>query len=95
MQLENYKESLYDAVRVLHNAEQEVFTAMVNIGFAGEYSEISKLHEPGEILDLELAMFEDTGDANLDKMVDLVKAMAGVKESLINLNALDIDLEEV
>lgn len=94
MQNENYRSSLAEAVQVLQDVENQVFTAMVNVGFAGEYQDISQLHEPGEVIDLELAMFEDTNDQNLSELADLVKQIAEVKLRIINLNALEIEEEE-
>ena len=67
---------------------------MVNVGFSGVYKDISRVHEPGDIINMELAMFEDTDDQNLDLLVEAVKKIAEIKESLINLNALEINLEE-
>jgi hypothetical protein len=61
------------AVKTLHQAEIELFTAMVNVGFKGTYEDISRLHETGEVLNLELAMFEGTEDANLEALVEVVK----------------------
>lgn len=94
MQDPNYKEALEQAVYTLHEAETQLFTAMVNIGFTGVYADISKLHEPGESINLELAMFENTDDANLDEMVDVISSIVKVKNTLINLNNLQVDLEE-
>jgi hypothetical protein len=94
MSSSEYKEWLEDAVHTLQNAENEVFTAMVNVGFSGVYKDISRVHEPGDIINMELAMFEDTDDQNLELLVGLVKKIAEVKESLININALEINLEE-
>ena len=90
----SYRQSLEEAIKVLHQAEIQVFTAMVNVGFSGEYESISRLHEPGEVLNLEVAMFEDTTDTNLNQLVDLVKQIASVKMSLMNLNALKVELED-
>ncbi|MBA2330573.1 MAG: hypothetical protein ACR2KB_11400 [Chitinophagaceae bacterium] len=94
MQDEDYQDTLKDAVRILHDAEIEIFTAMVNVGFKGTYDEISKLHEVGEVLNLEIAMFENTGDANLDTLVKIVKEISRTKHQLININGLDIELED-
>lgn len=90
----DYREALEDAVRALHQAEMDLFTAMVNVGFKGPYEDISRLHEVGEVLHLELAMFEDTGDANLEALAEVVKQVARTKQSLIRLNALEIRPEE-
>jgi hypothetical protein len=94
MQNLNYQEALIEAVKTLHAVEIKVFTAMVNVGFTGPYEEISNLHEVGEVLNLEVAMFENTGDANLDVLTGLVKQISGIKRRLINLNALKVELED-
>lgn len=94
MEDQDYKQTIEDAIRTLHEAEIEVFTAMVNVGFKGAYDEISKLHEVGEILNLEIAMFENTGDNNLDLLVKIVKEISRTKHQMINLNNLDIELED-
>jgi hypothetical protein len=94
MQNQQYKEALEEAVYTLHEAENQLFTTMVNIGFSGVYEDISKLHEPGESINLELAMFENTDDANLDLMVEVITNIVRVKNSIMNLNNLDINLEE-
>ena len=94
MARDTYKEALEEAVYTLHKAETEIFTAMVNVGFNGVYEEIGKLHEPGEVINLELAMFENTTDTNLDLMVKTINKIFSVKNSLINLNALEVDLED-
>src|SRR6476660_6311042 len=94
MSTTEYKQWLEDAVHTLQNAENEVFTAMVNVAFSGVYKDISRVHEPGDVINMELAMFEETNDQNLDLLVDAVKKIAEIKESLININALEIDLDE-
>lgn len=91
---QDYKDTIKDALAALHKAETQIFTALVNVGFAGQYSDISRLHEIGEVLNLEIAMFEDTGDENLTLLVHLVKDVARVKHSLANLNNIDINTIE-
>jgi hypothetical protein len=94
MQTPEYREALEDAVRDLYKAENLLFTAMVNLGFKGAYNEISKIHEVGDTIDLEIAMFENTGDANLDAMVAVIKEVAYAREELTNLNAIQIEFQD-
>ncbi|WP_207492773.1 hypothetical protein [Aridibaculum aurantiacum] len=94
MQDEHYKKTLEQAVYALHDAETQVFTAMVNIGFAGVYEDISQVYEHGETINLELAMFENTNDANIDLMVEVINKINTIKNSIMNINNLDIDLED-
>lgn len=86
--LSDYKAKVFEGLKALAMAERELFTAMVNIGFSGVYDDISKLHSVGEVLDLELAMFEDTDDANLNLYSSMVRKMMETKLRLMNLNNL-------
>ena len=95
MQNEEYRQALTDAVCALNDSENELFTAMINIGFKGVYDDISKLHERNEVLDLELSMFEHTGDSNLDTLIDVIKQITAAKHFLINLNSLEIAPEDL
>ncbi len=90
----DYREALEEAVRTLHKVEIELFTAMVNVGFKGPYDDLSKLHEVGEVINLEVAMFEETGDHNVDLLLEALKNVAKVKQEIVNLNAIDIELED-
>lgn len=58
---------------------------MVNVGFIGTYADIKRLHEEGKVLDLELDMFEDTGDTNIDPLANVIGQVARTKRQLISL----------
>jgi methanogenic corrinoid protein MtbC1 len=90
----DYKATLEDAAKTLQEAEILVFTAIVNVGFAGEYSDISGLYEEGEILNFEPAMFEDTNDQNLTILTETLKKIVKAKERIIKLNGLKTDIGE-
>ncbi len=85
---QTYKEAVITALECLDEAEGHVMSAVLNIAFAGEYKELGRLYEIGEILEIEPAMFEDTGDANIDLILKLVYEINSVKESIRNLNGL-------
>jgi hypothetical protein len=95
MQDREYREALIEAVHTLNNAQNEVFTAMVNIGFKGTYKEISEAHEVGDVLNLELSMFENTGDQNLDSLVEAIVSIVRAQQKLINLNDLPITEDDL
>lgn len=88
-----YRQWLEEAVRTLQHAENEVFTAMVNVGFSGVYKDISRVHEPGDVINMELAMFEDTDDQNLELLVEAVRQIASIRQSLMNLNGIELEEE--
>ncbi len=95
MQPQIYKDALLEAIQILAKTEIELFTAMVNLAFSGEYAEISSFHREGEVLDMELAMFEETGDVNVNHFSTLVKQMTGIRITLMNLNAINEDEIEI
>ena len=84
-----YKEALQTALDCLEEAEGHTMSAIFNIAFAGTYREIGRLHEEGEMLQLEAAAFEDTGDANVDLVLKLVYEINSVMDSIRNLNNLE------
>jgi hypothetical protein len=86
---QTYKEALKSALECLEEAEGHTLSAILNIAFAGEYKELGRLYEVGEILQVEPAMFEDTGDGNIDLILKLIYEINSVKESIRNLNRLE------
>lgn len=62
---------------------------MLNIAFAGEYKELGRLYEVGEMLQIEPEAFEDTGDANIDLILKIIYQIDSVKESIRNFNGLE------
>ena len=89
----DFRTALEEAAAALQEAENLIFTAIVNVGFAGEYFDISQLHEEGEVLNLELPMFEGTDDQNLSILADVLKDIVKARDRLINLNNLQIELD--
>ncbi len=87
----DYKETILHAITTIHNSENEIFTAMVNMGMQGVYKDITRVHEVGDVINFELSMFEDTDDQNLDTLVEAIKALALAKHRLANLNNIDLD----
>ncbi len=85
---QTYKEALETAVQCLDDAEGHAMSGVLNIAFAGEYKELGRLYDVGEILEIEPAMFEDTEDTNIDLLLKLVYEINSVKETLCNLNGL-------
>jgi hypothetical protein len=39
-------------------------------------------------------MFEETGDRNVDLLIESLKKVAQVKQELVDINDIDIDLDE-
>ena len=87
-QIPTYKESLTNAIDCLDEAEGHAVAAATNIALAGPYRELGSLFEVGEMFEFDPAMFEDTGDANIDIVLKVVADIAQAKESIRNLNSL-------
>lgn len=85
---QTYKEALAAALNCLEEAEGHAMSAVLNIAFAGEHKELGILYEEGETIEIVPAMFEDTGDTNVDLVLKLVAAIKEIKESIRNLNLL-------
>lgn len=86
---QTYKEALVESIQCLDDAEGHANSAILNIAFAGPYKELGRLHEVGEIFDMDPGMFRDTGDINIDAILRLVETIQQVKESIRNINGLD------
>jgi hypothetical protein len=89
---QTYKEALQTALEYLDDAEGHAMAGVLSIAFAGVYKELGRLYEVGEILEMEPAAFNDTGDANIDLILKLVHHINLVKESIRNLNALESEV---
>lgn len=87
-QHQNYSEALITSLECLEDAEGHAMSAVLNIAFAGPHKELGRLYELGEILNFEPDMFRDTGDVNIDKLLQLVDHIQQVKDSIKNLNGL-------
>jgi hypothetical protein len=88
MQPLDYRETIVEAL--LNVAQIKMFAAMVNVGMAGSLAEADAF-DLGEVVDFEIEMFEDSGDANLEILIRLIKQMEAARQSLMNLNAIGED----
>ncbi|MDQ6608424.1 MAG: hypothetical protein M3Y85_01220 [Bacteroidota bacterium] len=85
---QTYKEALLTAIDCLEDAEGHAMSAVLNIAFAGQYKELGRLYEEGELLNVEPAMFEDTGDLNINIILKVVRVINETKASIRNMNDL-------
>ena len=85
---QSYKEALITSLQCLEHAEGHAMSAVLNIAFAGPHKELGRLHEIGEILNMEPDMFRDTGDVNIDKILQLIDHIQQVKDAIKNISGL-------
>lgn len=96
MQPQNYRDTIIEALNKIEFAQTRMFSAMVNVGMAGELVDLNSAFDLGEVVNFEVEMFEDSGDANLDIIIKVIRHLEKAKQSLMNLNAVSEDeLDEV
>ena len=92
--VQDYKTTIIEALNRLNIAQTRMFTAMINVGMSNTFKELE--FEAGDTINFEIESFEDSGDANLETIIDLIKKMEETKLKLMNLNAVNEDeLDEV
>ena len=89
MKTKNYREHLEKALAFLSLAEDTLYEQVVNLAFSGIYSEIAEVHENNEIKEMDPAYFEDTDDANVEMLMNLVKRLKLTREKIIDINAIE------
>ena len=87
----HYRKTLKLAARHLNEAENNLKDALVNVAFAGVYKEITDVCDKGDEIEMHEAYFENTGDANVDLLFNVVKELYTAKLSLMNLNAIELN----
>ena len=91
---QDYRDTIIESLNRLSIAQTSMFTAMINLGMSNTFKDLN--FEMGDVIPFELESFENSGDANLDILIDLIKQMEVAKMSLMNLNSVNEDeLEEV
>jgi hypothetical protein len=91
MQPLDYRQTIVEALNVLNVAQIKIFTAMVNVGMAGSLSDLADAYDLGEVVDFEIEMFAESGDANLEIIIKLISQMEAARQSLMNLNVIGED----
>ncbi len=61
---------------------------VLNIALAGQYKELGRLYEEGDLLEVEPAMFENTGDVNIDLILKVVAIIEETKATFRKINSL-------
>ncbi|RYY99418.1 MAG: hypothetical protein EOO11_05010 [Chitinophagaceae bacterium] len=84
-----YRDTILDAVELLDEMEERLFTALVNTGMYGVYREVHRAFSVGDSYEFELRQFEDTGDASLDALLALLRHTVTTRERLRGLNELE------
>lgn len=87
----SYRNKLIEAVNYLSDCEGEIFTKMLNVAMSGEFKEIDEVFEEGDIYEFDIEQFRNSKDLNVEKLVALHDHINETIESIINLNAIDLE----
>lgn len=86
-----YEENINNILQGLVSMRKDLFAKALNLAMAGELKDINQVFGVGEVYSFSLDHLDKSEDANLQLVVDLIKAVQGTAESIANLNALNID----
>ena len=90
-----YREKIFLTYRHLLEVHEELLTRIINLGMAGDYSEVNKVFEEGDTYKFDLEMFRETEDQNLLKLIAFFDELEHLMKSLSNINGLtEEDLEQ-
>jgi methanogenic corrinoid protein MtbC1 len=84
-----YKKRLIQTLCVLSDARETTFMQIINLAMEGEMKDIHNAFEVGDHFVFELSHFENMGDTNLQKLVELCKHIESTYFDILNLNSID------
>lgn len=87
----DYRKFIVKTIVELENYRDEVYNSIVNISMAGEYADINELFEVGETLPLDIKDFENSDDANIQRLIELLNSLYEVNTSIRNFNSISQD----
>ncbi len=86
-----YKNTIKATIKDLVSIRHDLFTQAINLAMVGELSEVDDVFEVGDVYQFKMEHLENSSDANLALLVELIRKIEKTAESIANLNALDID----
>lgn len=81
-----YRTHLITAYQNILDFKSELFTDALNIAMAGDMKEVNEAFEEGDVFTFSMEHLENSNDANLQKLVELLKNIDNTLASLSNLN---------
>lgn len=90
--MDNYKELISEVIHNLLEAREIIFSQIVNFAMKNEFDQIHNLFEEGDGYTFHLAHFENSKDANVQKLVELCKYIEKQIFDLIDVNSIDENL---
>ncbi|TVR78556.1 MAG: hypothetical protein EA412_08980 [Chitinophagaceae bacterium] len=88
-----YREMLYETVNNLSKLREDIFETTLNLAMSNELKEINDVFEEGDVYHFELEHLKGGSDVNVIKLLDIIEHIDSTTESLININALDTEVD--
>ena len=85
---DDYKKRLIDTCNLLIVQRRELFTSMLNLACEGPLKEINDAFQVGEAFTFSTDDFKNTGDSNLELLLEEHESINLLVSSLININAI-------
>ena len=86
---DNYRKSLLETVDYLIEVRGNLMVNTINIAMNNELKEIDEVFEIGQTYEFQIEYFDNSSDTNLQKIVDLIKAIQITVDSIMNINNID------
>ena len=86
---DNYRKSLLETVDYLIEVRSNLFGNALAVAMNNELKEFNEMVEVGEEYVFQIEHFDNSSDINLQKIVDLIKAIQTTVDSIMNINNID------
>ena len=86
---DNYRKSLLETVDYLIEVRSNLFGNALAVAMNNELKEFNEMVEVGETYEFRIEHFDNSSDTNLQKIVDLIKAIQTTVDSIMNINNID------
>ena len=83
---QNYRFTVIEAIDSLNQTKNELFTKLVNIAMAGEYSDFE-----GDEMPADISYFQNCDDQNIQALMKQFNAIQDTIDYLVNVNNIQDD----
>lgn len=88
---DEYRKLLINTVDYLIQTRQSAFNFALNLAMKNDLKEINDVFEEGETFSFCLNHLDGGSDVNVQKVVDLIRQIESIVDTLMNINAIDED----
>ena len=93
MQTDSYKENLKEALKNLIRVNESIFNSLVDISMQGDLKDWNDTVPIGEIHQFDFELFKNSGDTNIQLLVELIETVDTTFETIKNINSIQLEEE--